>query len=99
VPATLSKLSITLGLSSASIAPTESQFSISSSSSGLLSLIVSCAAVTLRYPRSSAVLNEMAVAGAVAGASMCGGWLGWPGTAMFTINRLGADMALASGPA
>src|SRR6516162_5713739 len=62
----MSKVSITLGLSSASIAATESQFSISSSSR-LLSLIVPSASTSSPLERSPAGLNGVAVAGAVAG--------------------------------
>src|SRR5262249_48087598 len=83
----VSKDSITLGLSSASIAATESQFSSSSwSSSRLLSLIVPSASTSSPVARSPAGLNGVAVAGAVAGAGICGGLPGWPGTAIPTIN-------------
>jgi hypothetical protein len=65
VPATVPKVSITLGFSSASIAAIESQFSLSLSSSRLLSLIVRSPAVFSLSARSSVGLNG--VAGAMAG--------------------------------
>src|ERR1700730_914054 len=56
----VSKDSITLGLSSASIAATESQFSMSSSSSRLLSPLVPSVAVSSPSARSSVGLNGVA---------------------------------------
>src|SRR3984893_11663328 len=73
----VSKDSITLGLSSASIAATESQFCMSSSSSRLLSPIVPSVAVSSPSARSSVGLNG--VAGAMASACICGGRPGGAG--------------------
>ena len=101
----VSKVSTTLGLSSASMAAKESEFFVSSSSKSPSSAAPS-AAPSSPSARSPVALNGVGAAGAVAGAGVCGGCMptigalgcgatGWPSGPIIT----GAGMGLASGPA
>src|SRR5256885_1608191 len=88
--ATLSKVSSTLGLSSASIAASDSEPSMSSSSKSASCVPSGLSSPSpLAEPGRGGTLNGVALAGAVAGATICGGWplpfgAGPPGT---TIGR------------
>src|SRR5262245_7785194 len=102
----LSKVSTTLGLSSASIAASESVFSMSSSSKSPSPGAASLSSQSSSLPRPGTPLNGVTPAGAAGGADVCANteapgagdataavMIGWPSDPI-----TGAGMALASGP-